>query len=1043
MSFQGDVGGIGLAELLQSLARGRREGVLRLHTSCGLVSTVGLAEGIVHFLPEEDEDAQIWKDRARQAWIHDQDYRIDAVRMSQIARAHRIERIYEILDSVEVHFRFEPGALPKRTTDGFGEREDGEGKANPARMPQVHCDGMPVEFLLLDYARMSDEREGLGGPFPFTDYSIPRLIGRERAGEPLPRELLECDGVSTLGELSDRLAWPIRQARLVFAGHLAAGEVRMAQHRELLVLIQKELSRGHVMRAAARLVGWVQTSPPGPTEEGDTQLLAAEFKADRMSTILNLMPAREARVLLRRIDHGLGDLSAAVKHWRELNRLKRHDEIIEVHRLACEFRWDEEEEVPTMRELLETARRFRERHQSGRAGTFLRLAASRHPENASMRLDIGLGFLAAGLIEEAAAWIVDACQMLIAVGQPQKAIAPLRALIEADPSVREARRMLGRLRHLTLRKQLIRKHSLIGLAVVAALGVGAWVQIRSERTTERHLLEVTEQLSNPARAEALLGEYFPDDRSAEVERLRDAIGERRKAVESEARNAWYEKYREAQLACSLGDPATGLRRALALPAPPTLTTVTEPWPLVDDLSNGLAARMESELGQLGEVELDFPEQVRAEEQLSETVATLRGELAELAEERRPDGLDERLGTIAAEIEKRVKDRGERLAERDRQDTLARQDLMLAAARAHAEAGDLERAIAVYEKLIESDASGRLEAILAEELGVTRKRWNAIQRARELAGEGRHDEAREVLVGELGRADAQPLPWKLETFPPGAMVYLPDGSTRITPFVVDSRCGQHLEFVLQQEGCEDASLEVTQPGDHLVWLSRTPERRWRSGGRVDALPVAVGDDHVVCDRTGHLARLERGGEVVWEREISSLGGIARAPVFLPKKPGYLLLVTEDGEVWIFDAKTGEYEGPWNLGSPPVEGPAPTSEGVQARLKDGRVVTFTTRVRPTEEEAGELSPEVRLGATVGLAVLHRAEGAKRRLDSPWTDWSVEIGDEVFRAREGSEDEGGFVVLREGDWSFLAWEAPHARLPKGRLWISDGGGLHAYTP
>ena len=75
MSFQGDVGGIGLAELLQSLTRGRREGVLRLTTPCGLVSTVGLSQGMVYFLPEEAEDPQIWKDRARQAWIHNQDYR--------------------------------------------------------------------------------------------------------------------------------------------------------------------------------------------------------------------------------------------------------------------------------------------------------------------------------------------------------------------------------------------------------------------------------------------------------------------------------------------------------------------------------------------------------------------------------------------------------------------------------------------------------------------------------------------------------------------------------------------------------------------------------------------------------------------------------------------------------------------------------------------------------------------------------------------------------------------------------------------------------
>jgi hypothetical protein len=1045
MSFQGDVGGIGLAELLQSLARGRREGVLRMHTACGLSGRVGLCDGVVHFLPEEDEDSQLWKDRARQAWIADQDYRIDAVRMSDIAHAHRIERLYGILDSEGVHFRFEPGPLPARPTDAVQESE-GDTKANQARMPQVFCEPMAVEFLLLEYARMTDEFEGLGGHWWFTDYAMPRLIARERGTEPLSRALQECDGISTLSEIADRLGWPIRQARLTFAGLLKAGEVRFAQHRELLVLAQKELAKGHVSRASARLVGWVQTSPPGPNEEGDAQLLAAEFKAERMAVILNMMPTREARTMLRRLDHGFGDPAAAVKHWRELGRLKRHDPIIEIHRLACEYRWEEDEETPSLRELLDMARELREKDHPGRAGAFLRLAAARNPASISARLEIGLGFLSANLIEEGAAWIIDGAQMLIASGSPQKAIAPLRTLVEADPSIREARRMLGRLRHLTLRRRLIRKHSLVGMAIVASVGLGALVQVRSEKNTSLQLAEIAEQISNPARAQALLEEYFPGDDSAKVEKLRDAIGERRKAVEGESRNAWYEKYKVAQLACSLGDAADGLRLALELPAPPRLTTVNEPWPLVTDLFNGLAARLEKEFYSLKEVELDFPEQVRSEETLRETVEKLNAELEKLPEERVNSDLgdlSERLEKIATEIESRTRDRNEQIDERNRQDTLARQDLMLAAARAHAEADDLERSITVYELLIESDESGRLETILEEEFGEVRRCWSAIGRARELAGKGRHAEAREVLDAELEDANAQTLPWTLETFPVGAMAHLVDGSTRITPFVVESRVGEQIEFILEYEGCANSTLQVDEPMNRIVFLSRLPERQWRSGGRVDALPVAVADSHIVCDRTGRLARVRGGGKPTWESKLSSLGGIARAPVFLPRKPGFLLLLTEDGEAWMVDAENGEYEGPWSLGSPPTEGPSPTAEGVQARLKDGRILTWTTQVRPKEEQHGKLGPEVKLGTTAGMHVLHRSEGGRRILESPWTDWRVEIEEEIFRVIDGDSEEGSFAVERGGKWSFLAWEAPFARLPKGRLWISDSEGLRAFTP
>ena len=44
MSFQGDVRGIGLAELMQGLARGRKEGTLTLNTKTGLKGTIGLVE---------------------------------------------------------------------------------------------------------------------------------------------------------------------------------------------------------------------------------------------------------------------------------------------------------------------------------------------------------------------------------------------------------------------------------------------------------------------------------------------------------------------------------------------------------------------------------------------------------------------------------------------------------------------------------------------------------------------------------------------------------------------------------------------------------------------------------------------------------------------------------------------------------------------------------------------------------------------------------------------------------------------------------------
>src|SRR5262245_28868040 len=97
MSFQGDVAGLGLGELLQGLARGGREGVLTLRGG-GLSARLGVLEGQIILLPEEDEDPEIWRRRCERAWAKDPDQRIDTLRMREIAYAVRLEMMFQLLD---------------------------------------------------------------------------------------------------------------------------------------------------------------------------------------------------------------------------------------------------------------------------------------------------------------------------------------------------------------------------------------------------------------------------------------------------------------------------------------------------------------------------------------------------------------------------------------------------------------------------------------------------------------------------------------------------------------------------------------------------------------------------------------------------------------------------------------------------------------------------------------------------------------------------------------------------------------------------------
>ena len=65
-----------------------------------------------------------------------------------------------------------------------------------------------------------------------------------------------------------------------------------------------------------------------------------------------------------------------------------------------------------------------------------------------------------------------------------------------------------------------------------------------------------------------------------------------------------------------------------------------------------------------------------------------------------------------------------------------------------------------------------------------------------------------------------------------------------------------------------------------------------------------------------------------------------------------------------------------------------------------------------------------------------------DNPEGFWEpaklVEVHEEHYEVRDEGQFPAMFTARREGAWSFVAWEAPNALVPDGRLWVSDGGAL-----
>lgn len=1064
MSFQGDVAGIGLGELLQGLARGGREGVLTLRGGA-LGATVGLGGGQIHLLPEPDEDPEIWRKRCERAWVRDPNQRIDILRMREIAFAARMEQLFELLDCQGVHFRFEQGPLPSTVAIGDENPETQLGRVETGTTLEVRvpilCQPISVEYLLLEYARLSDECAGHGDANTMPVHVVPRLIVHDSPTSELERLWSECDGVSNVMEISDRLGWPLRQAKATLVDLIIKGYARPADSRELLVLAQREIADNRFARAASRLSGWCQVAPPGPPATGDVELFLEEWAHGKLPVVLASMEPSMARTLLRRIDLVDRDVTAAIARWQELFKYHRHDAQTELRLIAWRLKSTLETDAPQMADLLKLARKFQDLGWNMRAGVVLRAAAARLPETTSVRLEVGQRLLAVGHVEEGIHWVLEACRTLIDSDLSEKALNPLHNVLEVEPTNREARALMSLARTKAAHGQKTRRNSVMALATVLIASGVALVKVRVDMVYDRRLAAVSELMDRPQEALLMLEEKFGEDQSSRVATLRDTLTARIAADNRALKESWMSRYKAAHLECTLGDERMGLRLALDIPPPPEIASEEDNWPTVRQLLESLAARLEQSFAQFPTLESDEAvlagqDSLNSERRFADLVAELE----------RSSAVGERNFTAEA-FHKRIATLHESIVMRNERRTAARQklegelqdlelDRLLSVARVHKLAGDIERAVEYYRKLFESPGSEKIREVLRPEKDEAERHLAAYMDALVLANEGRHAEAEKALAVGCENVREHFLPWRVESQPSGARTRLGDGSVRTTPFTMQSSIGEPVQLTFEQEGYERVLVSADRPGDVLARLSKLPDRWWKTASRVSALPIAVGDEHVVANRAGEIARLSGKGNAVWQHKLASLGGIARTPVLLANLKGTLLVLTEDGIAWLVDADSGRVEGPWKFDSPPAQGPYPTARGVEATFVDGRTAIWTTKlapqvIQPAEAAASEdaahvaeaAAREPRADGKGGMAVLRRQANGPVRMETGFGPWSVEVSGAHYLVRHSGDPARDYSIEARGEWAYLAWEPPDARLPNGRLWVSDDAGLRAWEP
>ncbi|MBM3989513.1 MAG: DUF4388 domain-containing protein [Planctomycetes bacterium] len=1046
MSFQGDVAGLGLGELLQGLARGGRAGVLTLLTT-GRTVRVGVRDGQLFLLPEEHEGSDGWHTRTQRAWAarneanpqaHLQAH-LQAQRMREIAQASRLEAMFGMLDASGVHFRFDAGPIPELEAQAEHAPTQQPGAAHE-RPSAILGPAISVEYILLEHARISDELSAQPHAHAIDAHFVPRRRGDEPPQRTLEHIWNECDGSSSVAEISDRLGWPLRQARTSLCALHGLGAMRFADARELLALAHHELQSGQTARAASRLAGWCRLAHGGPASQGDAELLLDHWERGTLAPALGAMEPRRARALLARLDGATHDPIRSVQRWMELRRAHEHDFVTEFAALRRAQRCGEETLRPPMADLLRVARRFQDRGQTERAAAMLRSAVMRDGASVAARLEIGQRLMAVGKFDEGAGWVIDACHTLADAGQHDRAVAALKPILQLLPSQREARALYSSSFGRTAKGRRARRNTLAALSTALVLSLAGVAHVRRSEDFERRLELVREQLDRPEAALAELDSLFGKTSDGRVESLREQLRSRIRHRQLAARQAWSARFQDCHLECTGGDPVLGLRNALEMPPIPAGPALDgEVPPRLAELLESLVTRLQ-DLSIASRENTVAVEAAHAEQRLSRLIADLLAVLQSTPPNDELQEFEQTLRSLQLTLDTRSRERAA-LREKELQaQALAHLDALFAAGRAHAAAGDLQRAVECFDTFEAAPGGAELAALLRREIDAVRDHHESVLAARELAEAGRHAEAIARLSPACPRPAEHLLPCRIESLPSGAHVRLSNGTLRTTPFVLECAPLERVAGRVELAGYETTALVLDGPADRQIVLSRTPSAHWSARTRVEALPVSVDDCHIVCDREGRVARLFADGRERWAVRLKSAAGIRHAPVFLPRRPGSLLVVDELGAVWILATHDGSVEGPLELGSAPASGPRPSARGVELRLEDGRELHWQGELTPSTEQGLDAPQPAARVLESGFACLRRSIESGHALSSPWNQGTLDVTltHYVLRRADGTTL---FAMARTGDWNYVAFEAPNARAPRGRAWLSDASGLKAF--
>lgn len=179
-----------------------------------------------------------------------------------------------------------------------------------------------------------------------------------------------------------------------------------------------------------------------------------------------------------------------------------------------------------------------------------------------------------------------------------------------------------------------------------------------------------------------------------------------------------------------------------------------------------------------------------------------------------------------------------------------------------------------------------------------------------------------------------LPCRIDSMPSGAKVRCNGKDVGETPILVERIPGSPMAVEIALPGFEpqQATLVGDEPAGVRNELALLPRELRKHGTAIDVAPTSIGDDVLLVDRAGVVTRQGAGGSTRWQFRTGDLSGVLSPPMLAG---GLVVIGSVDGELRALDAQTGALA--WSVADCPTElEPLLHAEGVAIATTTGQLL-----------------------------------------------------------------------------------------------------------